>query len=199
MGAGGGLRERKKRETRLALSHATIRLVIERGWDNVSVEDIASAVNVSERTFRNYFASKAEAVVATHVERGQRIAEALRERPGEESLWDALVSAVLAQFEFPDRAPDDRYSAGLLKLLAEPAVQQEVFRAHATAQDELTVAIADRTGTKADDLYPQIVASVVSAALGTVLTRWTREPVGSITPLLREVFDQIRAGLPDPR
>jgi len=163
------------------------------------VEDIAAAANVSERTFRNYFGSKAEAVVATHVERGQRIAEALRERPAGEPFWDALVGAVLAQFEFPARPPDGRYAAGLQKLLAEPSVQHEVFRAHATAQGELTAAIAERTGTKDDDLYPEIVASVVSAALGMALTRWTRDPTGSITPLLREVFDQIRAGLPGPR
>jgi AcrR family transcriptional regulator len=196
-----GLRERKKRETRLALSHATIRLVIERGWDDVSVEDIAAEANVSERTFRNYFASKAEAVVATHVERGRRTAETLRERPADEPLWDAVVAAVLVQFEAPARSEDtrDRYSAGLRKLLAEPAVQHEIFRAHAVAQDELATAVAERTGTATTDLYPQIVASVVSAGLGTALTRWTHNPTGSIVPLLREVFDQIRAGLPDPR
>jgi AcrR family transcriptional regulator len=196
----GGLRERKKRETRLALSHATIRLAVRHGLGNVSVEDIAAAANVSERTFRNYFASKAEAIVATHVERGQRIGEVLRGRPADEPLWDALVNAVLAQFESPgDQPPDDRYAVGLQKVLAEPAVQQEVFRAHAMAQDELTAAIADRTGTDAEkDLYPQIVAAVVSAGLGLAMGRWTRDPSGSLVALLREVFDQVRAGLPEP-
>lgn len=195
-----GLRERKKRETRLALSHATIRLAMQHGWDNVSVEDIAAAVNVSERTFRNYFGSKAEAVVATHIERGRRTAEALHARPPDEPLWDALVNAVIAQFDQPvNQSQGDRYAAALQKLLAEPAVQQEVFRAHAIAQDDLATAIAERVGMKTDDLYPQIVASVVSAGLGMVLTRWTRDPNGSIVPLLRDVFDQIRAGLPAPR
>lgn len=197
----GGLRERKKRETRLALSHATIRLAVQHGLENVSVEDIAAAANVSERTFRNYFASKAEAIVATHIERGQRIGEVLRERPADEPLWDALVNAVLAQFESPgDQPPNDRYAAGLQKVLAEPAVQQEVFRAHAMAQDELTAAIADRTSTDAEkDLYPQIVAAVVSAGLGLAMGRWARDPNGSLVALLREVFDQVRAGLPEPR
>lgn len=196
-----GLRERKKRETRLALSHAAIRLVVERGWDNVSVEDIAAEANVSDRTFRNYFSSKAEAVTATHVERGRRTAEALRERPSDEPLWDALVAAVLAQFDAPERSADarDSYSLGLRRLLAEPAVQQEIFRIHAVAQDELAAAIAERTGTATTDLYPQIVASVVSAALGTALTRWVANPVGSVVPLLHEIFEQIRAGLPEPR
>jgi AcrR family transcriptional regulator len=200
----GGLRERKKRETRFAMSQAAIRLAVERGWDNVSVEDIAAAANVSERTFRNYFASKAEAVVATHIERGQRTAEALRERPADEPLWDALVNAVLVQFEPPEDSPspppDDGYAAGLQKMLAEPAIQQEVFKAHAMAQVELTAAIADRTGTDADkDLYPQVVAAVVSAGLGTAMAHWTRDPTQSLVSLLHEVFDQIRAGLPNPR
>jgi len=199
----GGLRERKKRETRLALSQATIRLAMERGLDDVSVEDIAAAANVSERTFRNYFTSKAEAIVATHVERGRRTAEALRERPADEPLWDALVHAVVVQFEpSPGAATQPRngqFDTALQKLLAEPAVQHEVFRAHATAQDELTDAVADRTGTGAGDLYPQIVAAVVSAGLGTAMAHWTRDPTQSLVSLLREVFDQIRTGLPDPR
>ncbi|SDC22450.1 TetR/AcrR family transcriptional regulator [Actinokineospora iranica] len=191
-----GLRERKKRETRFALSQAAIRLALERGLDAVSVADIAAAANVSERTFRNYFASKAEAVVATHVVRGQRIAETLRERPADEPLWDALTHAVVGQFEQAPGAatppPDDRYPAALRKLLAEPAVQHEVFRAHAAARDELTVAVADRTGTAAEDLYPQVVAAMVSAGLGTALTHWSRDPAQPLGPLLRAVFDQIR-------
>lgn len=200
----GGLRERKKRETRLALSQATIRLALERGFDDVSVDDIAAEANVSARTFRNYFTSKAEAIVATHVERGRRIVEVLRERPADEPLWDALTHAVLAQFEPPQgraASPDeDRYTSVLHRLLAEPAVRHEVQRAHLTSQDELVAAIADRTGTDpTTDLYPQVVAAVIGTGLGTAMTHWTRDPTRSLVSLLREVFDQIRAGLPDPR
>jgi AcrR family transcriptional regulator len=200
----GGLRERKKRETRLALSHATIRLALEHGFDNVSVEDIAAAANVSERTFRNYFTSKADAIVATHVERGRRIAEVLKQRPADEPLWDALVNAVVTQFEPPPGSAtqprDGRYASALEKLLAEPAVQHEVVRAHTTAQDALTDAVAARTGTDATtDLYPQVVAAVVSTGIGTAMAHWTRDPTQSLVSLLREVFDHIRAGLPDPR
>ena len=57
-----GLRERKKAETRAALSWAAIRLTVERGFENVKVEDIAAAAGVSPRTFNNYFASKGEAI-----------------------------------------------------------------------------------------------------------------------------------------
>lgn len=68
-GAMSGLRERKKEATRVALSWAAIRLTVERGLDNVRVEDIAEAVGVSPRTFNNYFSSKAEAIAFRHLQR----------------------------------------------------------------------------------------------------------------------------------
>src|SRR5579884_3195557 len=96
-----GLRERKRRETRAALSLAALRLCVRRGWDNVTVDDIAAAADVSPRTFRNYFSTKAEAVAAGHLERMLRIADELRTRPGGEPLWTAIANAAAAQFEPP--------------------------------------------------------------------------------------------------
>lgn len=58
-----GLRERKKLERRLALIDAAHRLVEERGYDRVTVEDIAAAAGVSTRTFFNYFEAKDDAIV----------------------------------------------------------------------------------------------------------------------------------------
>ena len=59
-----GLRERKKADTRRALSAAAVRLCLERGYHHVTVSDIADAAGVSRRTFSNYFAGKAECVTA---------------------------------------------------------------------------------------------------------------------------------------
>lgn len=94
-----GLRERKRRETRASLRLAAIRLCVQRGWENVSVDDIAAAANVSPRTFRNYFSTKAEAVAAGHLERMLRIADELRARPAREPLRAAIANSVAAQFE----------------------------------------------------------------------------------------------------
>lgn len=202
---GLGLRERKKRETRAALSRAACRLCIERGWDNVTVDDIAAAANVSPRTFRNYFTTKAEAIAAGHFERMLRIADGLRARPPAEPLWAAIVNAVAAQFE-PERRTDGkaldakRWMKGVRFVLTEPAIQAEVLKATASAQVELAKAIAGRMGTDvAHDAYPQLTAAVVAAGIDVAVGRWLRSgPRGPVAPLLREVFHLISAGLPVP-
>lgn len=192
-----GLRERKKRETRLALSHAAIRLCLQRGWEHVTIPDIAAAANVSERTFRNYFANKAEAIAATHLERALRTADDLRARPADEPIWAALVAAVSAQFDAPETDDGAARMAGIRRVLAEPAVQGEILKANAAAQEELAVAIAERTGLDlATDLYPRLLAAVVGATSGAAVGHWLmNDPQGSILPLLHSAFARVRAGL----
>lgn len=200
-----GLRERKKRATRLALSEATVRLIIERGWANVTIEDIAEAANVSVRTFRNYFANKADAVASRHVERMTLVAEQLRARPAAEPLWDALIGAVQAQFVGGDQTSADspqarRWRDGLRLMLAEPALHGAVLTASVAAQDELARAVAERTGTDvARDVYPALVAGVITSAVSVALAHSMRpDAPRALGPLLREVLDQLAAGLPAP-
>jgi AcrR family transcriptional regulator len=201
-----GLRERKKRQTRATLSWATIQLTVERGFDNVRVEDIAEAAGVSPRTFNNYFSSKGEAIVSRHLDRCRRIAEELRGRPASEPLWESIKQAALMQLDpgpevlahpVPER---QQWIAGVRLMVAEPAIQGEFLRAGALAEEDIAAAIAERTGTDVKhDLYPRLVAAVVIAA-GNVATQHylhADRPV-EMDRLLTEALDQLAAGLPTP-
>ena len=194
-----GLRERKKLETRDALSWAVIRLTVERGWHNVTVADAAADANVSERTFRNYFSSKAEAVSARHLDRMMRIVAELRSSPGEEPLWDAITDAVVGQF-VGGNPQNKHWTDAVQLLLAEPDVEQGFVQATMTAQRELATAIADRTGSDVTgDLYPTLMASAIGAAIGAAMEHWLRaDPPVEIEGLMREALDRLRAGLPIP-
>lgn len=196
-----GLRERKKRETRLALSRATIALLVERGWDEVTVEDIAAAANVSERTFRNYFTSKAEAVAASHLERALVVADELRARPGTEPLWPAVVNAAKKSVAAaPSSVRDEAYMERVKLVLTHPSLHAELLRADDIAKDELAAAIAERLGLDAErDLFPQLAASVTAAGIATAMRHWMlNDPTGSVLAVLDEVFHDIGRGLPVP-
>jgi AcrR family transcriptional regulator len=88
-----GLRERKKRHTRAAISDAALRLFLADGFDSVSVLEIAAAAEVSKRTLFKYFPSKEDLVVhrfADHVDEAARV---VRDRTRGQTPLDALRAA----------------------------------------------------------------------------------------------------------
>ncbi|PYY37286.1 TetR/AcrR family transcriptional regulator [Curtobacterium sp. MCBD17_030] len=61
--AAPGLRERKRRATRLAIQQAALRIAIEHGLSAVTVDEVSRRADVSPRTFFNYFPSKEQAIL----------------------------------------------------------------------------------------------------------------------------------------
>ena len=198
--AGPGLRERKKQQTREALSWAALRLAVERGLGNVLVEDIAAEAGVSPRTYNNYFSSKAEAITWRHLDRARRSADLLRARPPGEPLWESITCAVVAQADGERASPEPEWIAGVRLMLSEPELQGEFLRAGAAAERECAIVIAERTGGAADRaLDPRLVAAAIGAAIRVANEQWLRaEPPVPLAPLLRDALTQIAAGLPAP-
>jgi AcrR family transcriptional regulator len=198
--AGPGLRERKKQQTREALSWAALRLAVERGLGNVLVEDIAAEAGVSPRTYNNYFSSKAEAITWRHLDRARRMADLLRARPPGEPLWESITCAAVAQVGGERASPEPEWIAGVRLMLSEPELQGEFLRAEAAAERECAAVIAERTGSDAGrDMYPLLVAAAIGAAIRAANEQWLRaEPPVPLAPLLRDALTQIAAGLPVP-
>jgi AcrR family transcriptional regulator len=200
-----GLRERKKADTRRALSDAALNLAFERGLENVTRDEIAGLAGVSPRTFNNYFSGKYEALAYRQTERMRRGIATLRERPAGEPLWAALERAVLQPLEedFGDvygaenRVPSRKDLVEVRKLLMNPQVRnampQRLF-------DEWLEAVAERTGTDPErDLYPRLVVAVVRAIGDAAAEAYVRaDPPVAITELIRAGFAAVSAGLPEP-
>jgi AcrR family transcriptional regulator len=200
-----GLRERKKADTRRALSDAALNLAFERGLENVTRDEIASLAGVSLRTFNNYFNGKYEALAYRQAERMRRGITALKQRPADEPLWTSITHIVLEALEadFADmhgdenRVPSRQELVEVRKLLMNTqvrnAVPQRLF-------DEMLEVIAERTGTDPDrDLYPRLVVAIVRAVGDAAAEAYVRaDPPVAITDLIRSGFAAVSAGLPEP-
>jgi AcrR family transcriptional regulator len=194
-----GLRERKKLATRQALGAAAMRLAIERGLENVLVEDIAAAADVSARTFNNYFANKYEAICALALDRSFRIGEALRERPAGESLWDAVRNAVRTVYSpAADAAPDPGMTVGIRLVTSSPAMRGEYLKVLSIMQYELAGAIAERDGTDpaAGTFFTRAFAGAVTSVVQAATERWLfADPPVALAPVIEDALREMAEGM----
>lgn len=111
-----GLRERKKEQTRQALEETILRLVIEKGYENVTVEEVCEQVGISRKTFFNYFSSKRAAVLGrSYIPSKDMFLEAMEKCP-EANYLDVLAGCIehgLTSADTFDQIKDLRKSAML--------------------------------------------------------------------------------------
>jgi AcrR family transcriptional regulator len=190
-----GLRIRKKLATRRALHDAALRLVLERGIEHVTVEEISAAANVSARTFFNYFASKEQAVLGDMitVDPG-RTAAAIQSAP---TVLDGLREVALAVAG--DTAPQREQVLMRWQVMERnPALLPHMFGRFMEFEQVLASALAERTGARPDDAYPQLGAAIAGTALRLAVRRWTLGQGGH--PLeyhVNEVFGLLGSALPE--
>ncbi|MDR3664986.1 MAG: TetR/AcrR family transcriptional regulator [Mycobacterium sp.] len=196
-----GLRERKKADTRKALSDAALQLAFQHGFENVTREAIATLAGVSLRTFNNYFTGKYEALAYWQSERMRRSIDELRRRPADEPLWTSVSASVLKPLEddLGDAAADvTRHElVEVRKLLMSTQVRNAMAK---DLFEEWVEAVAERTGTDpARDMYPRLVAAVIRAVGDAAAETYASadQPV-SFAALVRSGLAEVAAGLPEP-
>ncbi|WP_345628665.1 TetR family transcriptional regulator [Streptomyces thinghirensis] len=214
--AGGGLRERKKRATRAALTEAAVRLAAEHGAEKVTVEAISAAAGVSVRTFFNYFDTRDDAFVVIDVDAGVRLRHAVLDAPAGLSPLEALREALAAELAEAEQHHELwRLHAEVLH--ASPHLLARGVGAHMAAEADLAEAIAerlhgagggDRPGSgpgggeerrAAPGLYPRLLASVANAAVRTSMDHWSaHQEDAAFLDVFHEVFALLAAGLPAP-
>ncbi len=196
-----GLRERKKAETRAALSRAALRLAVDHGADAVTADAIARSANVSLRTFHNYFASKDEAFLAPFRSLIEHAADELRACPADVPILAAIEEVWRQMATGAPPLPEDTLSQ-VAELWTSPAMAAYQHRLVTEAVRLLARPIAERTGTDADrDLYPALVSA---AAVMTIFTAMEHCPdvtdPSHKVAIVHEGFEILRAGFrPPPR
>jgi len=192
-----GLRERKKLAMRASLSAIALRLAMERGVDQVRIDDIVAEAGVSPRTFSNYFSSKEAAIVGTAISRAELVRAKLRERPAEEPIRDALSHAVSVLFP---HEPDRNWMARSQLVRSDPALQAEEHRSDREVERVLAEEVASRTGTDSDnDLFPRLVAATFVATLQTAVLFWLDRPSGmTLAETVATALNQLSIVQPEP-
>jgi AcrR family transcriptional regulator len=110
MDAGPGLRERKKQKTRELIVEAARSLFTERGFDAVTVADVAASAEVSVGTVFNYFPTKEDLFFGDMQRFEAGLVEAVRNRPPGESVLDAFRRVFIAGYE---RLTDEQAAEGI--------------------------------------------------------------------------------------
>jgi AcrR family transcriptional regulator len=140
----GDLRESKKRETRQRLSDIATRLFFARGFDAVTVEEIAAAANVSKMTVFNYFSRKEDLLFDREDEVKLLLRSGLADRQHTESPIDALRRLVdrLREQKHPFARIDSQTVAWWRVVAASPALLARVREFADEAVDSLAIDLA---------------------------------------------------------
>ncbi|MFB8400329.1 TetR/AcrR family transcriptional regulator [Streptomyces sp. NPDC055912] len=166
--AAPGLRERKKARTRQALSDAAVALFLERGFDAVSVAEVAAAAEVSKPTLFRYFPAKEDLVLhrfADHEDESARVVAAGR-RAGTAPL-DALSAHLLDGLARRDPVTglcDHPSVLAYLRLLyGTPALVGRLHAYRVRSEEALAEALA--AGAEGDPLLARLAAGQIVTVL----------------------------------
>jgi AcrR family transcriptional regulator len=163
-----GLRERKKQRTRRHIADTARRLFAERGFDQVTVAEVARAAEVAQATVFNYFPTKEDLFYSRLEAFEDELMRAIREREPGQSVLAGFAGFLLAQkgvlaMQAPggeDEATEQIRTVSRV-ITESPALlarERQVFDRYA---ETLAAYIAEDTGAKPDDVTPRVVANAI--------------------------------------
>jgi len=207
-----GLRELKKEQTRQLIADTAWRLFADRGFDQVSVAEVARQAQVSEATVYNYFAAKEDLFYWRLEAFGARLAEAVATRPAGEPALSAFRRALLAEdgllalAEEGDTGALSRLRTVSQLIVASPALLAREQQALSRAASVLADVLAADTRAAPDDLRPRIAANAFIGAQRALIDHVRSRVLGGdslaglaaeVRTLTVEAFEFLAHGLRD--
>src|SRR2546430_4135398 len=183
-----GLRERKKMRTRQALTQAALQLCLQRGFEAVTVAEIADAAEVSVTTLFSYFPSKEALLFDLEPQIDAGLAAAVRDRPSGQDVLEAIRAYLLT---LPPWDPAmcvqyQQFSALVQNTPSLSSYWQQMWMGHA---DTLAKVLAAEHGLDESDLRSRAIAKFVVVA--AMLAEREPDPSGALI----QVLDLLRVGL----
>lgn len=183
---------RARATTAEELGEIGLSLIIERGFDSVTVDDIASAAGIGRRTFFRYFASKNDLPWGDFDALLARMRSHLAEVPADVPLADALRAAIIEFNTFPAEAlPQHRRRMAVL--LETPTLVAHSALRYAEWRRVVAEFTAERMGIGADSVGADTVARACLAVSLAAYQCWLADPDAELTALIGEGFDELGA------
>lgn len=203
---GEGLRERKKRQTRETIAAAAMALFEARGFDDVTIAEIARAADVSEKTISNYFPAKEDLVFGLGGDRRAALVDAIRTRAPGESVVAPFRRATLAFLDRVEHETVESIVAIPRVVVRSTALRNRLSLAWEEEAAVLAPVIAEATGEDAEDLLPASIARTLAwthrlafrAAFRRLLDGEDQRAVaGDLRRQAAHAYDRLEAGLGD--
>jgi len=156
------LREQKKQQTRQLIADTAARLFAERGFDGVSVAEIARTAQLSEVTVFNYFPTKGDLVFGRMEFIEERLVSAVEQRAPQESIAAAFSRVLLAEIDqLAARAEVIAKAAAVIRASATLQTREREITEQYTTR--LATILAAEAGANHDDIEARTVASALMA------------------------------------
>ncbi|MFI6504727.1 TetR/AcrR family transcriptional regulator [Nonomuraea typhae] len=191
-----GLRERKKRQSRRHISDVAVGLFVARGFDDVTIAEVAAAAGVSVNTVYNYFQVKEDLVLPPEEASPQRLAGIVRERRPGQSAAEAVLARLRQEVRGRERrlGLSEGFGRVLEMMRAAPTLTARLERLAHQMTAELAGQLAHETGAAPGDPLPRAVAWQLGCLHAMVLSEVGRrttagEPPGVIAAHVLELID----------
>ena len=199
-----GLRARKKRAARESIAATARRRFAQRGYDAVTVAEIAAAADVSEKTVFNHFATKEDLAFAGREEGIAQFVAAIAGRAPGTPVLDVFRAMTHHVLEVLVAGGDEDLLTVARIIRDSRALQERLTVGWESGAAAITAAVAESAGAAEDDLLPAIVArtlwfthrSIFRAALAGLLAGEDREQLaGRLRVTADRAYDQLANGL----
>ena len=189
-----GLRERKKLKTKAAIQKEAMRLFLEKGFDETTVEDIADAVEISPSTFFNYFPSKEDVVFEDELD--PLILTAFDSQPADAHPIHRLRMAMRTVFS--QLTPDqDKMMRERMQLLATtPELRGAMLSQFTSIVDQIAHLLGPRMGRKRDDFLVHNIAGAVLGVMLAAMNELIDNPKADLLKVTDDALAHLEAGLP---